>query len=146
MNWPLLALLAAVAVIYGPTFVRVPEDHECARGVEVGVPAVEVVDMAGAGAKEYTTLARRRRPVILRNSIALTWPAYATWDMEYLSARIPDVPVHFQTGNPSFITYHDGRPLEPLLREKWTQFNIMKTARTASLYDKVRVIQPRWIC
>ncbi|EGD73538.1 hypothetical protein PTSG_05244 [Salpingoeca rosetta] len=88
--------------------------------------------------EEFRTLAELRVPVLLRNASVVqahNWPAMR-WNLSHIASRLPVVPVYEQAHpHNTFITFHDNKPLEPVLRDaQWHDFNVKRNASTAALF------------
>ena len=135
----LVALAAALAwrVLWPP-----PQAGDAPAAVPAPVPVLAV----DAGF-DYGQLRARAAPVVLRHTVAAQWPAFRAWDTAALATlfpvrctpravsgarswlapggRLQVLPAHEQVGRPSFITFHDDKPLEPFLpHATWADFNL----------------------
>ncbi|XP_065898446.1 tRNA wybutosine-synthesizing protein 5-like [Dysidea avara] len=72
----------------------------------------------------YREIADQRRPCVLTGTIVDRWRARTEWSTEFLKKRIPHVMAYRQESQRIFTTFHDGKPLEPLVNEKWEDYNI----------------------
>jgi len=76
------------------------------------------------GNRSYREIAETREPLVLTHTIADRWPARKAFTTSFLVQKLTHVMAYRQEGKRSFITFHDDKPLEPLVDEKWDDFNV----------------------
>lgn len=88
--------------------------------------------------EDYLAVAQWRVPVVVKGSIIEEWAAMHKWSFEYILDLFPWAMVH-QQAQPSFVTFHDNRALEKVIRgTKWKDFNIMKNVSTKTVVHRGR--------
>ena len=89
--------------------------------------------------EDFRRLAQRRFPLLLRNlSLVRAWPATRSWSLHTIERHLPVVPAYskHRSQSSTFITFHDDRPLEPLLASaKWDDFNLKQNTTVRGLLN-----------
>lgn len=98
------------------------------------VPVVELSPSEQLDAAVYARLAAARQPTVLRGTVIERWAAFQ-WTAAEVAERLPWVEVYSQpSSNPSFTTFHDGKPLEPELTTKRRHhYNTLKNVSTVDV-------------
>lgn len=110
-----------------------------------------VSEVQGAeGTVNHRALLATRQPMVVRNdAVVAAWPASSTWTPEHVAAALPVVPAYAQPEQPDFITFHDGKPLEPWVRGPgWDAHNHKHNVSTRTLFGHLRnvpeAVPPAW--
>eukprot|EP00039_Didymoeca_costata_P007708 m.102996 g.102996 ORF g.102996 m.102996 type:complete len:440 (-) comp13792_c0_seq1:3238-4557(-) len=110
------------------------EDNKMMDTVEV----LEVNQKELLNGAFYTKVSHKRKPIVIRNSLMNTWPAFHFWDRQYITKKLPSVLAYKQAApDRVFTTFHDNKPLEPFLLEKrWEDYNIKHNVSIDAVFEK----------
>eukprot|EP00808_Paulinella_micropora_P006014 g60212.t1 len=98
----------------------------CSRDV-TRVPIIAWPSQQSPANWSWRALAEAAEPVVVRGAPLTTkqWQVNQKWTAEYLRVLLSKLEVYTQEER-SFATFHDGKPLEPLLvNRNWSDFNLM---------------------
>ncbi|KAL5473959.1 hypothetical protein EMCRGX_G028528 [Ephydatia muelleri] len=83
-----------------------------------------IVPRRPLGNATYREVAELRIPLIITSSVAEKWRARKHFTTAFLSKKLSHVMAYKQETNRVFKTFHDNKALEPLVNEKWEDFNL----------------------
>ncbi len=152
-SWLVCPVVLAVAIyyIFPTTITTTTTTTTTASSNSQPFHIASRIDAALLSKAALLDVAHTRRPVILTHTPAQQWRAMREWTFEYMQAHIGDgnvsAYVHPHLGDADsesmadFITYHDHKPLEPLLLHGASKLSIrdMHTTRlTVPLMELIR--------
>jgi hypothetical protein len=82
-------------------------------------------------------IAKQGIPVLIKNGTPQAWLA-RQWTPEKLISAMPVVEA-YQQAHRTFITFHDGKPLEPHIKNKSHDFNMKQQVETRRLFSRGHV-------
>lgn len=72
----------------------------------------------------YRELAEQRTPIMVTHTVADKWQARKHFTTTFLAQKLPYVLAYKQETSRVFKTFHDNKPLETMVNEKWEDFNV----------------------
>jgi hypothetical protein len=62
--------------------------------------------------------------LVLSGIVVDRWQARSSFTSSFLAQKLTHVMAHRQESSRSFMTFHDNKPLESLVNERWEDFNV----------------------
>jgi hypothetical protein len=87
-------------------------------------PQLQAVQREFLANRSYREIAELRRPLVLSGIVVDRWQARSSFTSSFLAQKLTHVMAHRQESSRSFMTFHDNKPLESLVNERWEDFNV----------------------